>query len=116
MADYIRWSLRQFYLLVFWPTRFRREVESGRRDGPKLRLIERLRYLMKMLPWIVTLAMIGNLVAGLICEAYGLSFNWSKSWRGITGGLVGGLAGGVVIGVRVGLTSGLASGAFIGMW
>jgi uncharacterized protein len=110
MADYIRWSIRQFYLLVFYPTRFQRERESFYADGPKLRHIERLRYLVKMLPWIVALAVISNLIAGVICEAYGLNFAWGKSWVGVAAGVVGGVVGGVTVGVAEGLAGGVALG------
>src|SRR5262245_43925526 len=110
MAGYIRWSLRQFYLILFWPTQFEREVENWRRDGPKLRRIERLRYLMKMLPWMVVLAVIGNLIAGIVCEAYGSGFNWVEFWRGVAFGAAFGVAVGVVGGVAFGAAFGVAFG------
>jgi uncharacterized protein len=40
MKDYLRWSLRQFYLLFFWPTQFEREIEALKADSPKLRLTD----------------------------------------------------------------------------
>ena len=32
MKKYLRWSLRQLYLLVFWPTQFEREVELSSKN------------------------------------------------------------------------------------
>ena len=115
MADYIRWSLRQFYLILFWPTRFEREVESDIGDGQKLQRIERLRYLMKLLPWIIALAVIGNLIAGVICEAYGLDFNRVRSWVGVALGVAFGMAGGVAFGVARNVSFGVAGGVAFGM-
>ena len=115
MADYIRWLLRQFYLFVFWPTRFEREIESDTGDGPELSRLERLRFLMKLLPWNIALAVIGNLIAGAVCEAYGLNFAWGKSLVGMAFGAAFGVATGVAFGVAFGVAVSAAFGVAFGV-
>ncbi len=87
MKNYLRWSLRQFYLLVFLPTQFRREVEGIGLDKPSRGLKERFLYIARLLPWIVVLPTVLNLIAGLTCEAFGIGFNWGSSWAGVAFGV-----------------------------
>ena len=57
MNAYLRWSLRQFYLLVFWPTQFEREVEDLVIQERILGFKQRFVYMLKLLPWIAALAL-----------------------------------------------------------
>ena len=52
MKDYLRWSLRQFYLLHFCPTQYERETKDLDVKG-------RLLYLLRMLPWIAAFIVLG---------------------------------------------------------
>ncbi len=98
MTDYLRWSLRQLHLIFFWPTQFAREVEGYKHNQPKLRRKERFRYLLKMLPWIVALAVIGNFIVEHIYGALGIGFWWRGLWLGITFGVALGITFGVALG------------------
>lgn len=123
MKNYLRWGLGQLYLLYFWPTQFVREVEGEGKDEPRLRFGERLGYLLKLLPFIVALAVSVNIIVGYICEVSGIAYGWSTSWSGLVFGVVVGLAVGltfgvalgVALGVAVGLASGLVSGLAFGV-
>jgi hypothetical protein len=115
MKDYIYWSLRQLYLLSFWPSRFEREVESIATVLPRLQRRERFRYLLRMLPWIVTMAVAANTIAGYGCEAIGIVFNWRESWLGVLGGVLLGVGGGVVVRVALGVAGGIALSAALGV-
>ena len=110
MTNYLRWSLRQFYLLVFLPTQFRREVEDVDSRRPLLRLKERFLYILKLLPWIVLFATAANLISGLTCESFGIAFNWGGSWFGVAFCVAVGVAFGVAVGVAVGVACGVAVG------
>jgi hypothetical protein len=81
MSAYLRWSFRQLYLLVFWPTQFKHDTYD-------LSLSDRLYHILKMLPWIAMLAALGNLGVGLIFESLQLDFNWASSWPGVVRGVV----------------------------
>jgi hypothetical protein len=114
MNAYLRWSLRQLYLLAFWPTQFEREVEARAGNQPRLRLTERFGYLLKILPWMVVLCIFGNLLAGYTCEALGIPFRWG----GVAAGVVGvafGVAAGVGLGVLVGVLGGVLFGVAFGV-
>jgi len=89
--------LRQLYLLVFWPTQYRREVEdeSGQR---RMTSGDRFRYLMRMFPWILGLPIVLNLMSGNLCDTFGVHFNWGVSWAGVAGGVAGGVAFGLAFG------------------
>lgn len=114
MKDYFVWSLHQLYLIIFWPTRFRQEVEGASFLGqPKLSYAERLIYLFKMLPWTLTFAIVGNLVVGRIVETLGVHYLWIPSWGGLAMGLVAGLILGVISGVAIGLASSIAAGVIL---
>ncbi len=122
MKNYLRWSLRQLYLLYFWPTRFSREVEGEHLGGPRLRLKERAGYMLKILPWVVLISVFANLAIGFICERFGIIYRWESSWNGVAIGIaVGGafglpfgvaysLSGSLALGVLGGVTLGIASG------
>ncbi|MDQ3133273.1 MAG: hypothetical protein M3Q76_00510, partial [Acidobacteriota bacterium] len=64
MKDYLHWSLRQLYLLYFWPTQFEREIEDRHLGGLRLRFKERTIYMLKMLPWMVFINVFANLIIG----------------------------------------------------
>src|SRR5208337_796867 len=100
LRSYLSWSLRQLYLLVFWPTQYRREVEDesaqrrmtyGERFPYHMRMFrwilglpdesgrpmtygERFRYLMRMFPWILGLPIVLNLISGNLCDTFGVHF------------------------------------------
>jgi DNA polymerase III delta prime subunit len=97
MKNYLHWSLRQLYLLFFWPTQFKREFEGKGSGGFKPNSVKTIRYLLGMLPWVVTLAVLGNIIGGYICESLGIYFNWTNSWvpmfHGIGVGAMSGLVG-----------------------
>ncbi len=107
MKEYLLWSLRQFYLLLFWPTQYAEEFGSPR-------LKELYLYVLKMFPWMVALAVVGNLIVGYICEAFGIAYRWMDSWRGVgygvTLGIMAGIAGSIAFGVAGGVVGGLTGG------
>ena len=72
MKDYLRWSLRQLFLLYFQPTRFARAVEGDGPDDAKLTFRQRAGYMLKMLPWMILLSVAANVSAGIICQAFGI--------------------------------------------
>ncbi|MFL6209922.1 MAG: ATP-binding protein [Pyrinomonadaceae bacterium] len=110
MKEYLCWSLRQLYLIFFWPTQFGREVEGEEADLPKLKFSERFLYLLKILPWVIILAVLGNLILGYACEAYGVTFDWKSAWVSVAFGVAVGMASGVAFGVTFGVTFGVALG------
>lgn len=87
MKDYLRWSLRQLYLIFFWPTRFIREFGGGESARSKQEFLKGLRYLLGLLPWVITLAVLGNLIAGYAFELFGIPFNWKESWVSMVRGV-----------------------------
>ncbi len=115
MKNYLRWSLRQFYLLYFWPTRFAREVEGEGSGEPRRRPKERVSYLLKMLLWVVLINIFANLAIGFACKGFGIVYQWSKSWAGLVGGIVGAMASGVALGVSYGVVGAVASGVVLGV-
>jgi hypothetical protein len=110
MKNYLCWSLRQLYLLCFWPTQFKREVEGNVADRLIPRFSKVVLYLLKMVPWMVTFGALGNLVAGYLCEVLEITFRWGNSWVGVALGVALGAAGGLVIGVAADVAGGLAFG------
>ena len=136
MKEYLRWSLRELYLLVFWPTKFEAEKPEALwfNRGFSLRrsvMLRRFNYLLKMLPWIVLFAVAGNLISGISYAAWtGHAFRWHESWLvvavnvafavglavtvgvagGVTFGVAFGVAGGIALGVTFGVTFGVALG------
>lgn len=62
MKAYILWSLRQFYLLLFLPTQFEREIESRTPGQPKMPPMQRLDFILKMLPWILALLIFSQII------------------------------------------------------
>jgi uncharacterized protein len=115
MKEYLRWSLRQLYLVFFWPTRFGRKVEGVGRRRLRLGLGKRFRYLLKMLPWIVMLAVFLNVVAGYACEAAGADFSWGRAWIAVGLGVAIGVAIGLIMGVAFGSAVGVVVGVVIGV-
>ncbi len=121
MKDYLRWSLQQFYLLYFWPTRFRREVEGEGREEPRLRLKGRVVYLLKLLPYILLINVFTNIVIGFICEGLGIPFRWGESWSrtafliglGLALSTIFGAAGGVVVATMGAVSGSLMGGAVV---
>jgi len=114
MNDYLRWPLRQLYLLIFSPTQFRRESEIEPDQFFKA-IGERFRYMLKMLPWMTAIAVVANLMAGNLCEWFEIAFKWQPSWYGMTLGLAGSVVAGVAAGVAAGVTLGVAAGVAAGV-
>ena len=83
LRSYLSWSLRQFYLLVFWPTQLDRELEDLNILLSQKSYRENYRYLHRMFPWILGLSIVLNLISGNLCDAFGLHFNWGSSWAGV---------------------------------
>jgi hypothetical protein len=79
MKNYLRWSLRQFYLLYFWPTQFAREVEGPLLEGPRLSIKEKIKYLFKMLPWLVLIPLFFNVVIGFISAKFWVFYFWRST-------------------------------------
>ena len=127
MSDYLHWSREQLYLMLFWPTRFRREVE-GVSSQRKLSYSARLSYFIKMLPWITAFAILCDLAGGRVCIAFGVPFSWLPSLLGVILGITAGgmfglavraaasVAGGVAGGLTLGLVAGVAVGTQVHMW
>jgi hypothetical protein len=136
MKSYVAWSLRQFYLLFFWPTQFRREVSPDRPEGPRPGHWPRFRYLLAMLPWLTALAALGYFLASHLkatqaavlaartndvrrfCEALGIDFFPSeRTWDWVGLGVVGvgcvmfGAALGAALGVVLGVAHNAANAA-----
>src|SRR4051794_10049960 len=93
IRSYLRWSLRQFYLLIFHPSQFGREVEPF--PDSRWSYQDRIRYLLKLLPCTLIGAALGNLMAGMIIESARIDFDRTESWYGVAGGVAGGVAVGV---------------------
>jgi hypothetical protein len=120
MGAYLLWVARQLYLLLFLPSRFEREVEgSVKGRGLRLSWKQRALYLAKLLPWILGLAMVGNLVVGAVVEfGLGLPFDWARSWLSVARavafsvlfGVAFRVAFGIVLGVMAGVVLGVAAG------
>jgi hypothetical protein len=113
MRRYLSWSLWQFYLLIFWPSRFGREVEDINQHALKRR--ERLLYLLKMLPWLVALPCLGNLITGNGVKAFGTVFNWDQTWIGVALGVMVGVACGVTLSVAFGVSASMTFGVTFGV-
>ncbi|HMG72067.1 MAG TPA: ATP-binding protein [Pyrinomonadaceae bacterium] len=105
MKDYLRWSARQFYLMYFWPTRFKSEVESVDLGQVGLGLKERAWYMLKILPWLVLVNVFSSLAIWFICEKVGIDYRWK--WIGIVFGIAVGMAIGVTGNVFVGVVFGM---------
>src|SRR5690348_5452908 len=128
MTHYIAWSIQQLYLIVFLPTRFRREVEGEASHDPRLNYTERLRFFLKMLPWVLILAGLGNLAGGYIYQSFGQTYFWVPSCLGVLLGIGAGtvfgaalrasatVAGGVAGGIVLGIVGGVAVGALTDVW
>src|ERR1051325_1634560 len=111
MKNYLRWSLRQFYLVFFWPTQFKREVEDDKELGRlKIRSCKRLRYLLNLLPCSTALTIFSTLAVGCTCAAFGVFFDWTNALLGVIAGMTFGLAVGVMFGVAGGSEGGLMGG------
>src|ERR1043165_1329007 len=110
MKDYLRWSLRQLYLLFFWPTQYMREVAGSEPDQAKLQWSAPFRYLMRLFPGIVVLIASVTLIVGCVCEVSGITFYWGNMGLGIMSGVMIGLAYGATFGVASGLTGGVIGG------
>jgi hypothetical protein len=117
MNAYLHWSLRQLFVLVFQPTQFRREVNARYAETPRLWAAGR--YLLRMLPWIVTLAVFGTLVAGHIFEAFDVMVRWKPWWQvtmvDVPYGAVAGVAFGMLAGMALGVPAGVAAGIVVGV-
>src|SRR5918911_1704388 len=114
MKDYLRWSLRQLYLLYFWPTQFAREVKGVSAEGPRHQLAERAGYMLKMLPWTAPIGIFINMIVGFSCERFAISYGWEESWIGLAFGLVFGVVVGLVFGLAAGVAGGVEFGVIVG--
>ena len=116
MNAYLHWSLRQLFVMVFQPTQFRHEVNARYAETPRLWAAGR--YLLRMLPWIVTSAVLGTLVVGYIFKTSGVLFGWAPSWGGIVIGVAlggfDGVAFGMLASVALSVPAGVAAGLVVG--
>jgi uncharacterized protein len=116
LRDYFLWSLEQFYLMFFWPSKFRNTVEGVEQQGQrKLSYRQRFRYLLKLFPWTLLFSLICNLILGFLCEASGVPYLWLPSWGGVLFGLICGTVLGVVIGVATGFAASISSSGVLGI-
>ncbi len=121
--SYFRWSLRQLYLLFFWPSRFNREIEESTQTDGKPGYLRCLRYFVLMSPWIIAVGCLINFLAGQSFQWYlgpRLNFQWANSWVGLGLSLLlsilfVGPAIGVMLNVGVGGSVSVAFSAIIGM-
>lgn len=111
MIDYLRWSLRHLYLILFWPTQFAREANGFEFYDAK----ERLLYLISMLPWIAGLSALGDLIAGYACEGLGMKFDWAGSLMGAMLGIWLGMALSVGLAITSGIVLCVTLGVAIGV-
>lgn len=95
MKDYLRWLLRQLYLIFFWPTQFRREVEGDIPDPANLKWNRQFRYLGAMFPCLIIIAVLGSAVARFVYNSVGIAFHWEDTLIGMAVGVVLLLAGAV---------------------
>jgi hypothetical protein len=124
ISSYMSWLLRQLYLLICWPTQFHREFDDAYKKSDRPSYRSCLVYFVKLLPWIVGLAILGNLLAGhafqgLTESPQRVSFQWSNAWMGVgLGVLLGvllGVAISVVLDVALGVTVAVALGIAFGV-
>jgi uncharacterized protein len=139
MKDYFHWSFKQLYLFFFLPTQFRQEIEGVQTTQLRPLSWKRYHYVLKMVPWIIALAVIENLIFGYCMQALGLVFNWKASLvclligvpigiilggtlglrvslgGGVAIGVIGGLAGGVAVGGTMGIAVGMLVGMIAGV-
>jgi DNA polymerase III delta prime subunit len=130
MKNYLHWSLRQLYLIFFWPTQFKREFEGDSPCGFKQGFVRAIRYLLGMFPWAVALAVLGNIVGGYAYTLLGIHFNWMNSWVAMPFGMGIGMVSGPVgvtaiyvalaagfklVSLGIGIAVGMAFIAVIGM-
>lgn len=104
MKDYLRWMLRQLYLIFFWPTQFRREVEGDSPEQAKMTWAKQVRYLRSIFPFLIVLAVLGTAGARYIYNAVGIAFHWENTLIGMAVGLAlfmaGALAGAVPLNIK----------------
>src|SRR5262249_2150613 len=77
-------------------------------EDPPMRKLggkQRFVYLLKMLPWIAALAVLGLLISGHLCQSVGIDYRWIESWVGVVFG--------VVFGVMIGVGLGGAGGGWL---
>lgn len=115
-AQRVRWSLRQIYLAVFWPTQFAREVEARIPGQGALRRRATLRYMVEMLPCLLLLTAVGNVLLGLVMERLGIAYRWGPSWRSLAVTAALGVGAGVALGPAIGILSGIIVGIGVAGW
>lgn len=113
MIDYVRWSLWQFYLLVFWPTQFRREIEDVYQlsHGPQMGTLSRFKYQLKLLPWMIAFALATNYVLQQFDAAQG---GHNETTRMIFGVALG-IGLGFVLGLKFGVGCGIPATSMFGV-
>jgi hypothetical protein len=87
MTDYLRRSLWRFFLLFFQPTRFRREIAAAQPEGRWRRLGYGVARAAELLPWSVILTVGAVLIAGTLCDSFGIPFDWHRAWREVAFGV-----------------------------
>jgi hypothetical protein len=112
-------------LLAFWPTQFNREVEAFLRARRNRGFGAHAAYFMRLAPWVLALAALGNLVAGAAFQASTylaprLNFQWGNSWAGVAAStllcvLVVGPAVGTVLSTAVGVSLSVALSVLVGL-
>src|SRR5438105_4936906 len=139
MQNYPHWLRRQLYHFYFQPTRDALEVEDFVPDQPTPSIREHIRYLLKLLFYIVTLTVLVNLI---LWHYRGVSYDWKRGWfiaacavvfawattvavvvtaiavgevRDLMLGAATGTAIGGWMGVVGGINSGTATGAVVGV-
>jgi hypothetical protein len=124
MIAYLVWSVRQFYLLVFWPSRFHHETEHIFPGERKTDFKKSAYFFLKVLPWIVALSSVANLIAGYAFQTFAfiplrMTFHWVNSWYGVgLGSALGAILGvaiGVVLDVAIGVTVAIGLGVAFGV-
>jgi hypothetical protein len=120
---YLGWSLRQLYLLVFWPTKYNRDTELSLQVQGRSRFGRCLAYFLLMSPWILLIGCGLNFLSGFLFQLYlgpHLHFQWTNSWVGVALSLVlsvllVGPVVAVVLNVAVGAALSVAFSALVGM-
>ncbi len=120
MSNYLRWAGWQFYLVLFWPSRFDREMDALESGEVSMSFGQRLSYMGRLLPCIALLAILSNLSAGFVTKLSSGGYDWAASWSSTLacfGGIfVFGLVCRAAIGLPLGLAVGVVVGITLGVW
>ena len=113
MRGYLAWSLQQLYMLFFRPGLTVQDRGDGVLQDRTFGFIlwyapQYLRYVARMLPWIIALTCVGNIAIGCLSEQIGVPYTWRASWRAAAVGVLFGTAFGLVLDVALDMTLALA--------